>query len=125
MTKEIERKLSEYFENRYGKYENEIEWYANPDEYSWKFRIPSLRMDINLVCDDDVREHRSAAADMLDQHFVEKVWDDFGDVPMDPETECIEDDYFIWDAGTDREEIWHWFDAFHPAGVYYLLYERK
>lgn len=24
-------------------------------------------------------------------------------------------------AGTDREEIWHWFDEMHPKGVAYLL----
>lgn len=56
---------------------------------------------------------------------VEKLWDKFVDVPMNPETECIEEDFYIWPNGTYREDIWRWFDANHSKGVYYLLYERQ
>lgn len=54
--------------------------------------------------------------------LLEKLWDQFADVPMDPESECIEERFMGWDAGTNREEIWHWFDARHSKGVVYLLY---
>lgn len=56
---------------------------------------------------------------------VEKLWDEFTDVPMNPDTECIEEDFYIWPKGTFREDIWHWFDNNHSQGVYYLLYERQ
>ena len=53
---------------------------------------------------------------------LEKLWSQFADVPMNPETECIEEPFMGWSAGSDREEIWHWFDQRHSKGVAYLLY---
>ena len=41
---------------------------------------------------------------------AEELWREFGDVPMDPATECIECDWLIFPAGTHREEIWFWFE---------------
>ena len=47
-------------------------------------------------------------------HSVTELWAEFGDLPMDPETECIESDWLIFPAGTHREEIWQWYErAFH------------
>lgn len=56
---------------------------------------------------------------------LEALWDEFGDVPMDPETECMECQWLDFPAGTHREEIWHWFDERRSKGVYYLMYERR
>lgn len=53
---------------------------------------------------------------------LEELWERLGDIPMDPETECIEETFLNWPKGTHREEIWHWFDKRHSKGVYYLLY---
>jgi hypothetical protein len=53
---------------------------------------------------------------------IEKAWDEFADVPMNPETEEIEEDFMDFPAGTNREEIWHWFDKNHSKGVESLLY---
>ena len=53
---------------------------------------------------------------------LEELWAQFGDVPMNPETECIEAPFMGWGAGIHREEIWHWFDRRHSKGVAYLLY---
>jgi len=53
---------------------------------------------------------------------LEELWEQFGAVPMNPETECIEEPFMGWDAGIHREEIWHWFDVRHSKGVAYLLY---
>ena len=50
---------------------------------------------------------------MTDQE-LEELWAEFGDVPMDPETEKIEEDWNGFPAGTDREEIWHWFEERSP-----------
>lgn len=52
---------------------------------------------------------------------LEELWAKFGDVPMNPETECIEEPFMGWGVGIHREEIWHWFDARHSKGVAYLL----
>lgn len=53
---------------------------------------------------------------------LEELWARFGDIPMDPDTECMEDDFLGFSRGTHREEIWHWFDERHSKGVAYLLY---
>lgn len=53
---------------------------------------------------------------------LEELWDAFGDIPMNPETEKIEEDFLVFPAGTDREDIWHWFDERYSKGVAYLLY---
>lgn len=53
---------------------------------------------------------------------LEELWEQFGDIPMNPETECIEAPFMGWGVGIHREEIWHWFDARHSKGIAYLLY---
>lgn len=53
---------------------------------------------------------------------LEELWDQLSDVPMNPETEKIEEPFACFPAGTEREEIWHWFDQRHSKGVAYLLY---
>lgn len=53
---------------------------------------------------------------------LEQLWNEFTDVPMDPETEKMEEPFLHFPAGTNREEIWHWFDERHSKGVVYLLY---
>lgn len=53
---------------------------------------------------------------------LEQLWGEFADVPMNPETEEMEKPFLHFPAGTNREEIWHWFDERHSKGVVYLLY---
>ena len=56
---------------------------------------------------------------------LEELWEQFGDVPMNPETECIEEQFMGWGSGIHREEIWHWFDRRHSKGIAYLLYKNE
>ena len=58
-------------------------------------------------------------------HELEELWLQFGDIPMNPETECMEAPFLHFPAGTHREEIWHWFDRQYSQGVYALLYGRN
>lgn len=49
-------------------------------------------------------------------NLVKELWENFGDVPMNPNTECIEDFWGKFCPGTHREEIWHWFEeTFHVS----------
>lgn len=45
-----------------------------------------------------------------DDEDVEELLAEFSDVPMNPETECIESEWLHFPAGTNREEIRHWFE---------------
>lgn len=56
---------------------------------------------------------------------LKALWNEFGAVPMNPETECIETDWREWKAGTFREDIWHWFDERYSGGVARLMFGRK
>jgi hypothetical protein len=53
---------------------------------------------------------------------LEELWNQFEDVPVNPETECIEEPFLGWGEGISREEIWHWFDQRYSKGVAALLY---
>ena len=53
---------------------------------------------------------------------VADQWFEFGDVPMNPETECIERDWNDFPAGTHREEIWSWFEETYNVRVADLMY---
>ena len=53
---------------------------------------------------------------------LDELWAEFGDVPMNPETECIESDWLHFPAGTNREEIWHWFEETFDCRVADLMY---
>lgn len=50
------------------------------------------------------------------------LWHKFEDVPMDPDSCKIEESFLHFPAGTDRLDVWKWFDVKWPKGVYDLLY---
>ena len=55
--------------------------------------------------------------------FAKDLWDnDFGAVPMNPDTECIEAPWLHFPTGTHREEIWHWFENTFSVRVHDLMY---
>ena len=49
-------------------------------------------------------------------------WEQFTDVPVDPETECIDVDFLEFPKGAYREDVWHWFEKTFGLKVYDLLY---
>jgi len=55
---------------------------------------------------------------------AETLWMELEDIPFD-ETELggliIAQNWLHFEKGTEREEIWHWFDEKHSQGVHYLL----
>ncbi len=53
---------------------------------------------------------------------IKDLWDEFGDVPMNPVTECIEVKWHGFPAGTHREDIWHWFEDTFGVSVADLMY---
>ena len=53
---------------------------------------------------------------------IRTLWKLLEDIPMNPETEQIEEPFLGFDAGTEREAVWHWFDERYPGGVHNLMY---
>lgn len=63
-----------------------------------------------------------------DDKQIEKWWDELEDIPFIETMNgklLLSTNWLNFKAGTEREDIWHWFDAVHSKGVYYLLYERE
>ena len=58
--------------------------------------------------------------------FLLEKWKEFSDIPFDdthPEIDMVMDeDWWMWKKGTDREVIWKFFDENYTHGLYSLLY---
>jgi hypothetical protein len=48
---------------------------------------------------------------------LEKLWDEFSNIPINIEDE-IEVDFYCWEKGTYRFDIWHWFDEKLSNGIH-------
>lgn len=58
--------------------------------------------------------------------LLESMWETLEDVPCEENEKgelILAVDWECFKAGTEREDIWHWFDERHSKGVAYLLNE--
>lgn len=56
--------------------------------------------------------------DSFGRKFLAKeLWKRLEDVPMNPETEKIEEEWNGFSIGTLREDIWHWFEETFSVSV--------
>ena len=46
-------KLNAYFNSRYWKYADDVEWYVDTAPNVWRFYIPWFNEIVTLTCDDD------------------------------------------------------------------------
>ena len=51
---------------------------------------------------------------------LERFWAELGDIPVDNDG-IIQESFLWWSKGTDREDIWHWFDEKYSGGVAKLM----
>ena len=69
---------------------------------------------------------------MRNDEAVEGMWSELEDVPVgdgkegedDHDEESAEDidiDFMIWSKGTNKFDIWHWFDEYHSKGAGWLV----
>lgn len=49
--------------------------------------------------------------------YVKDLWEEFGNILMNPETEEIEESWEHFLPGTHRENIWHWFEEQYGISV--------
>ena len=56
----------------------------------------------------------------LTDEVLEFLWGRLGEVPVDDDG-CLTDRFMGYEIGTDREEIWRWFDEYHSKGVAALM----
>ena len=53
---------------------------------------------------------------MTDLEMAKQLWEEFGDVPID-DNDCITCGWRSFEKGTNRFEIWHWFETFFKVSV--------
>ena len=56
--------------------------------------------------------------------LIQDLWKSFSNVPFDDGEKdlVLGQDWFIFEKGTEREDIWQWFDSHYSKGVVSLLY---
>jgi hypothetical protein len=57
---------------------------------------------------------------MNDKKICE-LWLEFGNIPVSEDGESIDQDFHIWSKGTDKQQIWQWFDERHSIGLYKIM----
>lgn len=60
----------------------------------------------------------------FDSQEIEMLWDLFGDV-MIGDDDLIQEEFLDFPEGTNRMEIWHWFDEKYQGGVAKLMNARN
>lgn len=71
-------------------------------------------------------EKKSISQKEIDKK-LESLWEELADVPFDENEDgelILAVDWEDFNAGTEREEIWHWFDDRHSKGVAYLMFKK-
>ncbi|MDO4305948.1 MAG: hypothetical protein Q4C77_03875 [Eubacteriales bacterium] len=76
-------------------------------EYCPRCKDTECLMDVEHGCNFDSQE-------------IEKLWELLGEIPVD-NNDQIEEDFLGFPEGTDKLDIWHWFDERYPDGVVRLL----
>lgn len=114
--------------------ENTFKWSVLRDGYQAfcpKCGFPMMLCGECLVDSDDFCDWDGST--ILCHRMIERLWKNLEDVVFDEDSDgclVLESEYQLmignrevamFPAGTDREEIWHWFDERHPKGVVYLL----
>lgn len=51
------------------------------------------------------------------ENTIDKLWEELGNVLVDETGVYIDEDFYIWKKGTEKEEIWHWFDIRVTGGI--------
>lgn len=47
---------------------------------------------------------------------LQALWNEFGDTPIKDNDE-IDEAFYIWPKGTNRFDIWQWFNKYHSKGI--------
>lgn len=55
---------------------------------------------------------------------LEKLWEEFGNIPID-NNDRITERFYHWKKGTNRFDIWHWFDDNHSKGLAKGIIEKR
>lgn len=88
----------------------------------WQFPETVLE---ELIQEEEVVERDGKYIQCYDDKQLESLWEEFGDILIAYNDEypdgILENDWFIFKAGTEKIDIWHWFDDRYTGGVIALM----
>ena len=89
---------------------------SNPQVGAKEFEVDGLHLN-ELVSIDDMRACPNCQTDeYLSDDVYRKLWEILGDVPVNEDDE-IETSFLHFEIGTDKFEIWHWFEETFDLSV--------
>ena len=94
------------------------------DTCDWQYPGTEIQQ---LLMMDEIAEYNDGYVMLYDDDVLKQLWSEFGDAPIDYDDPdypdgVLEYDWLVFDAGTDKMEIWHWFDEHYSKGVYKLMF---
>lgn len=48
---------------------------------------------------------------------LDLMWEQLGDIPTNENGTLIEEKFYNWEKGAEKEKIWHWFDDRLEEGI--------
>jgi hypothetical protein len=84
-------------------------------------RLQPFRADELKTLTELIREERDILYST--DKKIRECWELLGDVPVDDDGNLLDDFYPvpIFPKGTNREDIWRWFDAMYTGGIAQLM----
>ena len=77
------------------------------------------------ACEEDFYEFEARYENIKARdRSMEELWEQFRDIPVNPETERTEERFFEFPVDTYREDILAWFDERHSHGICYRMYRK-
>lgn len=84
----------------------------------------SIERILESLMDEDHKPAAQEALAKFDQAMpilADQIWERLGDIPTDCE-DCLEIEFVGFSQGTNREAVWHWFEAAFDQSVADRMY---
>lgn len=73
--------------------------------------------DLFILTREDFLKSYSYLTEEEYDNTLDKIWEQLGDITINENGTVIEQDFYIWKKGTEKEKIWHWFDDRLKEGI--------
>ena len=73
--------------------------------------------DLFILTREDFLKSYSYLTEKEYDNTLDKIWEQLGDIIINENGTIIEQDFYIWKKGTEKEKIWHWFDDRLKEGI--------
>lgn len=90
-------------------------------------QVGSIKFDVDYLNLSELVDHKCPNCDVddyLDDYVCNRLWELLGSVPVNNDDE-IEEQFLHFPIGSDKLEIWLWFEETFGISVIKLMYKNK